>query len=1718
MKKLLVSLAALAATSTALAVEMPANYTHVGWIESDSSAKQWIDTKYVPKVSTVITGKFQAKARVAGWVSLLGVFNWNDDSKKGVLLRYNNGNNALEGIFCNDHTKHTFPVVVDTDYDFELKNKTVRIGTESFTYDDANCYSQNFPFDWPIYVFAENNANYGVRRHQPVRFYWLTFVDEDGTQRDFRPCCDENGKPCLWDSVAGKAYYNQATGNDFAYGGLTYRFDPATGVMTALGGGALTAEAMTGVTSIEKITDGTLEAGIDVSVDALTVAAGAFSFQDGTATSCAVSGALTLAGGAELRFDVTEDGVDAISAGSVAFTGEGTVKITVRGVGTTSLAADRTILSGGDLTDADLAKFTLAAQIPADLAIAGGNLVLTPKAAEPATWTGTSGNWSDAANWADGKKPGPGAPVTIDQTAGGTANQDISGLSLSTLTVAAGTGSFTTDGQALAISAGLDDRSAAGQTFGMALTLGMVGKDFSLAAAGDLKLTGDLTLAGSGLSVAAAKDATVELGKMSGGATFRKSGEGTVKLMKASPDFTGNIEITGGTVASTLGVPFPSDGYDREIRISNGGTLDLGPNAIAGNAINYQSRKLVLSGDGVDGAGAVTYGGGQTQYYAFRRAELADDATVGCTSGRWDVHNQNNVGSFAFNGHTLTKVGAGQFSLSGVSVTNGDQPAGLDIKEGTVLIENSTTFSGAENTLNVANGGRLQVYQLANPLGWTMNFADGARFDSQDGGLTVNKLAGPMTLGEGEVTFTVKNGANATVESEVSGAGKLKKADPGSLHLSGGAKTFTGGVEIAGGRLYAASSDQLPGYDEGKVDITGANAGLVLNSSGWTVDAFAGLLGSMSIADASGFVGYAADTETEITADLAHENGSVFFDGKAAPIVLKGDLRFPNGRLTVVGDVTVEGDVAAQFKAVSVEEDGAHLTLKDGVTLTVTNVYPTSDYAYDIVVGGVYPSWAKLTVENATIKADPLPIKGTKSSGIVLGRNNSARGELEVKAGGLVQHKICGGWWEWSKSAIVIRKGGEIDDFGGTGNNDGCIARDGYGYMENAGIFTMKGYFEVQASGSYSRSVGLLYNAGDISFSGEYDGTFDLQRGGTGVVYQTAGTIDIKGGGIQVTSQHGQQRGTGFWTVDGPTALTKVTTFYGNNQLNTEGILNLVNGGTLDYGMITARESNYDVNKRQAFYVNFGGGFLKPQKAGDLFKAGERYEPTRVTAFAGGLGVDVGEGLSATLNVPVRKPEGRGIASITPSEDALKEEYLGAPLVMIDGDGYGASAVALYDSTTRRVTGVKVVSPGCNYTRATVSLAYGKASKDNGSHPATVTLTDENAEQVCGGLVKKGAGTLVVPEENLPDNLPLALLDGVVNLSGRTYHTPVLTLGSGRYVNGSVIADKVVSQGGAYLPAGTLVSGGAVEVESGALSVDTRAAGLLMTLVQCADADGVRALMKDDAVLDWTDAVPVFDFNRANSQKNWGTNQILAYKGYVWNRGESDVTWTFGELFDDGTKVIIDGTTVLDFDESWNQVKLGTATLTPGAHTFEVRFGQIGGGAGPANSSNHAEWPANTLAFGIDYSGSGSYDISLYDHLTDISSGDVFTMSDEDVPFAPGSLTVEPGAAIDFNGDQQDLTYDQPISISAADLAAGRRLTFGNASVTFAPGTTVTVTDIDQLDLEAQNRYVIAEAPGGLAGFENLVFATPAPKGWAYELRKNALVLSKKNGLMILVY
>ena len=1016
----------------------------------------------------------------------------------------------------------------------------------------------------------------------------------------------------------------------------------------------------------------------------------------------------------------------------------------------------------------------------------------------PVVWTGSGADdkWSTTNNWYNGEPPLQNSPVTLGVAAGGTTTNDIDGLSVDDIIIPATSGAYAHNGGVLTVTGSITNNSTAEQTFSMPLTLGVEGSSFAVTSAGDLNLTGAITENAYVLSFAPSANTTTKIAAVSGSGTLAKSGEGVLELTAQSPDFTGNIEITGGTLKNgNIENPFPYAANDATISVSNGGTLDLGPSSIGEDKLKFSSRKLVIAGSGVGGNGAVVYnGGGKHQYNAFDRAELSADATVGCENGRWDVRG----GSFDFNGHDLTKVGSGLFSLSGVAVATGDNPVTVNVNGGTLLVERGTPFTGAANTLNIASGARLQVYNLSTPISWTVNFAGGATFDCQNQATGGNKLTGPVTFGEGNVTFSVIANHNAYLDGAIGGAGKLVKSNPGSLHLTGAAKTFTGGVEIANGRLVAADKNQLPGYETGKISITGANAGLLLQASGWTVSDLVTLNKSMSIPDWKSYIGYQNDTSSEIVINGLDDKtkGGYLLMGSGAPIKMTAGTTLEDGMFVASGDVDISGaNTVVAAKRVELRDANTTLAVNGGATLKVTD--KTSNVG-DIVVGQLSSSIHRLVVDNATVACDPPPTKGAGSASLKLGTINMGVGILEVKSGGSVSHKIAGAVAEGGRSSIIVEKGGTITNYCGS-SNDGYIAANGCGYMENNGTAVFKGWSQV-IGGSGTHGVGVLYNAGDLVFTGEYDGNFEVSRGQTGVVYQTSGTIEALKNGFQMNSQHGQDRGLAIWTVDGEDAVTRTPAIFPVNRNGTTSIINLREGGTFDYGSIKARNNGDYAKANTPFYVNLDGGFLKPQSTGTVFFEGERYQPNKFVAFAGGAGFDIGEGVTSALNFPISKPEGRGIASITPSADALAQTYVGAPYVNIMGDGYGATAVAIFDYATKRITDIKVTSPGCNYTTATVTLVGGRDDNNN-EHTATATLTEEGVDQACGGIVKRGAGKLVIGADTLPTGIPVTVADGTLDLGGITHSASSLTLRGGRIENGAVATTTFV------VPAADMIAG-----------------------------------------------------------------------------------------------------------------------------------------------------------------------------------------------------------------------------------------------------------------------------------------------------------------------
>lgn len=153
-----------------------------------------------------------------------------------------------------------------------------------------------------------------------------------------------------------------------------------------------------------------------------------------------------------------------------------------------------------------------------------------------------------------------------------------------------------------------------------------------------------------------------------------------------------------------------------------------------------------------------------------------------------------------------------------------------------------------------------------------------------------------------------------------------------------------------------------------------------------------------------------------------------------------------------------------------------------------------------------------------------------------------------------------------------------------------------------------------------------------------------------------------------------------------------------------------------------------------------GGGLCGTEDGAKLLGAGETAVDEAVV-YADGAILEATDGVRTIVSVPLAKPTGGSITSIS-LPDAPLAGYVAAPMVQIEGDGVGAYAVAEYDSTNETVTGVTLVCPGHGYTQATAALYFGSGTD---RVPLDVTV---GAAAESGGLVKRGAGTVVLNAAN----------------------------------------------------------------------------------------------------------------------------------------------------------------------------------------------------------------------------------------------------------------------------------------------------------------------------------------------------------------------------------
>lgn len=67
-----------------------------------------------------------------------------------------------------------------------------------------------------MYLFANNKYN-TAQLPMIGRIWYFKIYDNNELVGDLIPALDENGTPCMYDTVSKKTYYNQGTG-EFLYG------------------------------------------------------------------------------------------------------------------------------------------------------------------------------------------------------------------------------------------------------------------------------------------------------------------------------------------------------------------------------------------------------------------------------------------------------------------------------------------------------------------------------------------------------------------------------------------------------------------------------------------------------------------------------------------------------------------------------------------------------------------------------------------------------------------------------------------------------------------------------------------------------------------------------------------------------------------------------------------------------------------------------------------------------------------------------------------------------------------------------------------------------------------------------------------------------------------------------------------------------------------------------------------------------------------------------------------------------------------------------------------------------------------------------------------------------------------------------------------------------------------------------------------------------------
>lgn len=1317
------------------------------------------------------------------------------------------------------------------------------------------------------------------------------------------------------------------------------------------------------------VSDGTLRAGFGTGgINALTVASsGVMSFQNNIAEVLTLTaGALQVAGGARLGFELAAPGTSDKIISSVAAVVSGTITLDFFNLAGFGSGSYNLISAASGL---DLATFALGN------APAGFNYTLHSSATlisldvvsyVPIYWTGSQSttswattNAGPSTNWATnaaGTTNYTTLPTTTDTVIFSASNA--TGPTITTTL----DGSYTLDGlQFIAAPSGVSAVTINQGTGSGTLTLAPSSTSGGILVspnAGNITITAPLVTSSANVSsqtwsVDGTGTSTLLIsGPLTINALINKTGAGTLTLSSISNTGAGGLTLTGGTLNinanNALGTGTFSIGSGTTINNTSGSTVSL---TTANNVMNWSGSFTFTGASALNlGAGAVTLGANTTL------TTTASTLTVG--------------GSISDAGSTrsLTKAGAGTLAVGG-NVTIGGS---LAVTAGTA------TFGGTTNTI----GGSV----TASGTTFSMNGASTI-------GAGVSITAGTATM----------NGNN-TITGSVDVTG-------GILNL-GGSNSISSGVNLTSGTLNIGKADALGvnafTINGGTFDNTSGAALTLSTNNPLNLNGSSTFVGTNNLSTGTGAVTLVSSSTITVSAKTLTIAGVIDDGGFLFNIIKAGAGTLRLAGVNVYDGATVINQGTLGFDTTQILSSTTNALLF-GSSSTITTTGTLDLTSASATFGGGMLVQSVSTSNNVITIGSGMTLN--TSNNVVVG-SSATTGTPTTKL--LVAGSTAGvGTWNSSLPGATFRVGGgatvastTVLDMTGIGSFNSSLGGGAFRLGSSDTSVSVADTVTVLLAPTSTITASTL----DVGASTAHSGTHTLTFG-TGLTTVNVDSFNI--GGVSTGTTVARANGAVNFAVGSGTLKVRAangTSAATINVVNTTGSTNTNLSGTASFAgnSVDILAGTLTIASRAPTATT-----NTASTTGSMtFDTGTLTATTLALASRGGSSLTTG---SVTGSLTIGGTSAGTTATLTTvnmsANSTSTANSSGNAISTLDISGQGTVAVTTLNMGTLSVSGATASSS----TQATLNIAGTGAVNITTLNMGVSTLSGTTATGGTFATMNINGSTTTIGTLNMAVNSATAaatlatLATATINLNSGTLRvTGNLTMGNTTVNALNAVTNSIIITGGLLMVDGNIavtngtgvetstltLNGGVLDMTSGTIG----ASGNLVTnfnlqqgtLKNLADFNAGAALVKSTSgtlILDGTNAyVGDTTFAVGGGTIQLGSNNVLPD-----GTGKGNFVTTNGLLNMNGFSDTVNGlsgTGTVD-----NLAASTTSTLTVGGNNATSTFSGVLQNTGGSAVLALAKTGTGTLILNTANSFSGSTTISggviQVDNAGALSSGSV---------------------------------------------------------------------------------------------------------------------------------